>query len=80
MMEKGYESAAKICLTHSFPAIRDINAYAGFDMYCNNDEKVFISSFLSEAVYDDYDKLIQLCDCLRLRSYISIHRSPINEF
>jgi len=33
-------------------------------MYCNNDEKTFISSFLSQAIYDDYDKLIQLCDCL----------------
>jgi len=64
MMEKGYETVAKICLTHSFPAVQDINTYSGFDMYCSNDEKAFISSFLLETIYDDYDKLIQLCDCL----------------
>jgi len=63
MMEKGYETAAKICLTHSFP-IQDFTTYSGSDMYCNDEQKTFITSFLSEAVYDDYDKLIMLSDCL----------------
>jgi len=62
MMEKGYTEIAKICLSHSFP-LKDIRAYGGSDMNCSEDEKLFISSFLSEAIYDDYDKLIQLCDC-----------------
>jgi len=64
MIEKGYDAVAKICLTHSFPAAQDINTYSGSDMFCNNDERTFISSFLLKLVYDDYDKLIQLCDCL----------------
>lgn len=63
MMEKRYETVAKICLTHSFP-IQNITTYSGSDMYCNDDEKAFIASFLSGTVYDDYDKLIQLSDCL----------------
>jgi hypothetical protein len=33
-------------------------------MYCNSEQKDFISSFLLKIVYDDYDKLIQLSDCL----------------
>lgn len=63
MMEKGFEAAARICLSHSFP-IQDIRAYGGSDMNCSNDEIDFISAFLTETSYDDYDKLIQLCDCL----------------
>ena len=62
MMKKGYKDVARICLTHSFP-YKDIKAYGGADMFCSEDEKLFVSSFLSEATYDDYDKLIQLCDC-----------------
>ena len=63
MMDKGFTDVAKICLTHSFP-YKDFRAYSGTDMNCTDDEKVFISAFLSETVYDDYDRLIQLCDCL----------------
>ena len=63
MMEKGYDEVAGICLTHSFP-YKDFRAYSGTDMNCNDEEKSFISTFLSEAEYDDYDRLIQLCDCL----------------
>ena len=63
MMDKGFADVAKICLTHSFP-YKDFRAYSGTDMNCTDDEKAFISAFLSDAIYDDYDKLIQLCDCL----------------
>ena len=63
MMEKGHDTAAKICLTHSFP-YKDIGAYGGSDMNCSDEERVFIKSFLSSTEYNDYDKLIQLCDCL----------------
>ena len=63
MMEKGHESIAKICLTHSFP-IRDMTTYSGSDMYCNDEQKEFIALYLSNTVYDDYDRLIQLSDCL----------------
>jgi len=63
MMGKGYDEIARICLTHSFP-YQDIGAYSGTDMYCSNEELAEIAVFIAEAIYDDYDKLIQLCDCL----------------
>lgn len=64
MMEKGYDAIARICLSHSFP-YQDINEFFGSDLrQCSNDELTHIRKFLAETEYDDYDKLIQLCDCL----------------
>ena len=63
MTDRGYSDIAQICLTHSFP-LKDIRAYGGSDMNCSDEEKAAIVSFLSETEYDDYDKLIQLCDNL----------------
>ena len=64
MKEHGYDELARICLTHSF-TYRDIKGYGGSDLgYCDADEIAFIEAFLSDAVYDEYDKLIQLCDSL----------------
>jgi hypothetical protein len=63
MMERGYESVARICLSHSFP-YRDIKAYGGSDMNCSDEERAAITAFLTETIFDDYDKLIQLCDNL----------------
>ena len=55
----GYYEAAKICLTHSFP---DKN-------FCDKDYASYSKEWLSWAhgelskiTYDDYDRLIQLCD------------------
>ena len=63
MMAKGYIDIARICLSHSFP-VKDIRAYGGSDMNCNDEERAEITDFLLKTEYDDYDKLIQLCDCL----------------
>lgn len=63
MINKGYEDIARICLAHSFP-YKEIAAYGGSDMYCTDEEQQFIATFLREITYDDYDKLIQLSDCL----------------
>ena len=63
MMEQGYADIARICLTHSFP-VQDIRAYGGSDMNCSDSEIAEIKRFLADTVYDDYDKLTQLCDCL----------------
>ena len=71
MIEKEYTDVARICLTHSFP-YKDFRAYFGTDMTCSAEEKEFISSFLSDIEYDDYDKLIQLCDCLSTTQGICI--------
>lgn len=60
MLSKGYDVVARVCMTHSFP-VQDIRAYGGSDM---GDEGAEIAGLLSSYVYDDYDKLVQLCDCL----------------
>lgn len=62
MMSLGYEEVAKICLTHSF-SIQNIHDYIGrFDI---EDDKVReLEQALAAAEYDDYDRLIQLCDSL----------------
>ncbi len=64
MKSLGYDDCAKICLTHSFP-YKDINSYNGQND-CASEETEFIKKFLDNTEYDDYDKLIQLCDALAL--------------
>ena len=62
MMCLGYDEAAKICLTHSFNN-HTINEYIGkFDV--SDEEMKMIKTELARTVYDDYDRLIQLCDSL----------------
>lgn len=62
MMSLGYDEAAKICLTHSFNN-HTINEYIGkFDV--SDEEIEMIKTELARTVYDDYDRLIQLCDSL----------------
>lgn len=62
MLELGYDEAAKICLTHSF-SIQNIQDYIGrFDI--TDDELKELETALSAAEYDDYDRLIQLCDSM----------------
>lgn len=62
MKSKGYVDIGRICLTHSFP-YKDIRAYNGKND-CTEKETEFIEKYLEEIAYDDYDKLIQLCDAL----------------
>lgn len=64
MMELGYEEAARICLTHSFPA-GNIQEYVGrFDV--SRQETEDIICLLEHCEYNDYDRLIQLCDGISL--------------
>jgi putative nucleotidyltransferase with HDIG domain len=70
MNEKGYASNARICLTHSFPC-KDIKSFNGnFD--CTKDEITHIRSELKKYQYDDYDKLIQLCDSISLAEGVCV--------
>jgi HD superfamily phosphodiesterase len=62
MNEKGYTSNARICLTHSFPN-KDIKSFFG-DNDCTKDETKKINKQLKRYEYDDYDRLIQLCDAI----------------
>lgn len=62
MMELGYDEVAKICLTHSFNN-QVVCEYIGkFDT--STEEKSLIESKLISYQFDEYDRLIQLCDAL----------------
>lgn len=62
MMSLGYDEAARICLTHSFNNHK-LDEYIGkFDV--SEEEMEMIKTELARTVYDDYDRLIQLCDSL----------------
>ena len=62
MKSLGYDEAAKICLTHSFNN-HTVEEYIGkFDV--SREELAIITQELAKTVYDDYDRLIQLCDAL----------------
>lgn len=61
-MSKGWDEIARICLTHSYP-VQDIRAnIAKTDI--TEDQYRFLDDFLQRIEYDDYDKLIILCDAL----------------
>lgn len=61
-MERGWEKAAQICISHAF-MIQDINTSIGtFDV--SKEDYLFMQEFVANAVYDDYDRLVQLCDAL----------------
>ena len=66
MKSMGYDDSARICLTHSFP-YKNINSYNGKND-CSEEETEFIRSFLVNTEYDDYDRLIQLCDAISFPS------------
>lgn len=62
----GHSDAARICLTHSFS---DKNMHAVYGKWdCTNQELKFIKYFLQDTEYNDYDRLIQLCDSLAVPS------------
>lgn len=63
-MARGWEKTAQICISHAF-MIQDIASSIGeFDM--PPEDKAFMAEFVKTAVYDDYDRLVQLCDALAL--------------
>lgn len=66
----GFDDAARICLTHSFP-MEDVkhvktSAAGPTEWDCADEEREFVNDFLAGIEYDDYDRLIQLCDALAL--------------
>jgi HD superfamily phosphodiesterase len=64
MNEKGYSCVARICLTHTF-SYKNIHVFQGkFD--CSEAEESMLKEKLEEIEYDDYDKLLQLCDSISL--------------
>ena len=55
---------ARICLTHSYP-VQDARVYFG-QVDCTDEQMAFLTDFLRTIQYDEYDRLIQLCDSLSL--------------
>ena len=63
-MSKGWKNAAQICITHSF-MLKDITTSIGkWDI--SKEDYEFMKKFIEDVVYDDYDKLVQMCDSLAL--------------
>ena len=61
-ISKGWDDVARVCLTHSFP-IKDIEAdIAKKDV--TKEQYDFVNEYLNNIEYNDYDKLIILCDSL----------------
>lgn len=61
-VSKGWEEVARICLTHSFP-VKDIEKDIA-KMDVTQEQYDFIRKYLDGLEFDDYDKLIILCDSL----------------
>lgn len=58
-MEKGWEEVARICMTHSYPLMKD-----EFDYEPDTKEEKVVKEYIQNCRADDYDKLIQICDAL----------------
>jgi len=63
-MERGWKKAAQICISHAF-MIRDIDTSIGVFDVAEADYQ-FMKEFIKNADYDNYDRLVQLCDALSL--------------
>jgi putative nucleotidyltransferase with HDIG domain len=66
-MENGHWFLAKICVTHSCPS-KNISDIYEVSENNKNEGYNFIKDYLNSAEYDDYDRLIQLCDALGLHN------------
>jgi len=64
--EKGFEDAARICITHTFP-IADIRPDAWY-WDCSPEDGAFLIQYFTGIEFTEYDRLIQLCDSLALPS------------
>ena len=77
MMDLGYDEAARVCMTHSFNNGK-IEEYIGrFDT--GKADTDLIIAYLSETCFDDYDRLIQLCDALAGSSAILDVEARMND-
>lgn len=62
MQRLGFRQVAKVCLTHSFPN-QDFGIYIG-KIDIPENEAADACDLLGKMKYDDYDRLIQICDAL----------------
>ncbi len=76
-MEKGWDSVARVSMTHSFatnyPAINPSM------MDLTDEEFEFTKNYLSRLEYDDYDILMHLCDNIALHSgYVLMEKRMVD--
>jgi putative nucleotidyltransferase with HDIG domain len=64
LQQQGYDDIARICITHTF-WLKDLDEYPG-KWDCSAEEIQFLESYITSIDYNEYDWLIQLCDCLAL--------------
>ena len=77
LKEKGYEKLARVCITHCFPN-KNIKANIGI-WDCSEEEFDFVKTFLGNCEYNDYDRLIQLCDCITMEDkYVLIEKRLVD--
>ncbi|MBO4390875.1 MAG: HDOD domain-containing protein [Lachnospiraceae bacterium] len=57
--EKGWDEAARICMTHSYLLMQE-----EFDYEPETEQEQKIKDYIMAVQADDYDRLIQLCDAL----------------
>lgn len=70
MMDKGFDKAAEVCLSHSFP-IKGM-AYFNGTIDCPEGVVRQIELLIEDMVYDDEIRLIQLCDALCLPGRVTV--------
>ncbi|BBF41774.1 HD domain protein [Lachnospiraceae bacterium KM106-2] len=58
-INRGWNEAAKICMTHSYVLMQK-----EFDYEPTTEEERFIKDYIMNCELDDYDRLIQMCDAL----------------
>ena len=59
-MKKGWDEAARVCMTHSYVCMKEVFHYEPDTV----EEKEIKNYIMQCGEADDYDKLIQLCDAL----------------
>ena len=64
LMALGEPELAVVCITHSF-ATKNVEHFEG-RQDCSAAQKAFLEAFIEQKDFDDYDKLIQLCDAVSL--------------
>jgi hypothetical protein len=62
LVSLGYPECAVACLSHSFPD-KCLDSYLG-PSDVDAEDRQLIESYLREAQFSDYDRLVQLCDFL----------------
>lgn len=86
-MKNEWEDVARVCITHSY-LVQDVKADVGvWDI--SDEDYAFMKLYIETAIYDDYDKLMQLCDslasahgfCLLEKRLVDVHRRyGVNEY